>query len=193
MVALLAQMSKEGSPPEGSAGLEFVFSVLRKHEEALDKVTRRLEDIADAISLVKEPTTRPKVEIETLSVERISDWKEFKERCSTASRVLYEIANTFSVKALMNNRVLKYDEVLMKSDLQFYNIAEKAEGKEVQKHSIKLACGLEFSMRRTESLSTEGEYTQGILVSVDLNKVREWLADQLSVESSKISSGRIVI
>ena len=189
-------MSDHKSPPEGSAALDLVFSVLRKHEESLDKVARRLEDIADAISMVKEPSARPKVQVETVALERIADWKEFKERSSSALKVLYEIGTSFNVRALMpNGRILKYAEVLLKAEVPFYTISGLDEKEEsvLPKRALRLECGLEFSLRRTESLSPEGEYTQGIIVSMDLNKVRDWLADQLGVEASRISSGRIVI
>lgn len=193
----VSSMSDSESPPEGSAGLDLVFSVLRKHEESLDRVARRLGDIADALSMVKEPSARPKVEVKTLAVENIADWKEFKDRSSAAVKVLYEIGISFSVRAIMpNGRILKYSEALLKSEVSFYTISEAGgdkSGGAQQKQVLKLECGLEYALRRTESILPEGEYTQGILVSLDLNKVRDWLADQIGVEASKISSGRVVI
>jgi hypothetical protein len=187
-------MSDNERPSDNTASLDLVFTVLRKHEEALDKVARRLEDIADAISMVKEPAARPKVDVESISIERISDWKEFKERSSSAAKVLYEIGMGFIVRALMpTGRILKYSEHIFKTGLPLYSVGGGDNEDLQQKHTVKLECGLEFFLRRTESITKEGEYTQGILVSVDLNKINEWLADQLSVERSKIASGRVVI
>ena len=81
-------MSDVEDAATGPDSLDLVFSVLKEHEKSLNKVARRLEEISDAFLVRKETSARPEVEVETLSVERMSNWNEFRERSSSAVKVL---------------------------------------------------------------------------------------------------------
>ena len=178
-----------------SASLELVFSVLRKHEEALDKVARRLEDIADAMSMMKRREGGPSVRREGLVIEGVDDWKEFKEKGALAYQVLYEIGTAFTVKALLSDgRLLKYIEPFVKPDTSLYKVEEpREEGKDSGERTLKLKCGLGYSLRRTGSKSSDDEHVEGILIAVDAQKAKEWLGGQLDVDEVKIFSGTVVI
>ncbi len=189
-------MSDNDGSVKGVAGLELVFAVLRKHEEALDKVTRRLEDLVEAVSITKGSGGRPKIEPQNLVVEKIGDWKEFRERAASAGQVLYDIGTSLSIKAVLpNGRLLKYSEPFLRPDPSIYSgTATIGDVKSAQqKQTLKLECGLEYAIRRTESLSAEGEYTQGILIILDQGRLKDWLQTELGVEELRISSGLVVI
>lgn len=177
------------------AGMDLVFSVLRKHEESLDKVTRKLENIVDAITLTRDQKSRPILEGENFSLETILDWKEFKERASSADRILYETSMGFSVRAILpEGQILKYHELFLKPRIPLFKISDIGKTRaDRTEENRRLDCGLDYTVTHTESLSPEGEYTEGFLIALDFNKVKDWLHLQLGVDQSRISAGLVIV
>lgn len=191
-------MSGKYSPYKDAASIDLIFTVLTKHEEALDKVARRLEDIADAIVTAKEPPSRTRVESRSLFVEVLEDWKEFKERSSAATHFFYDVSTAFSIRALLpNGRLLKYVEQFLKTDKAVYRsiAASKLAGSNASHRDriLKLECGLEYSIKFNATNSLQGGLTEGVTISLDAKKVKEWLQSHMDVDETKVSHGVIVI
>ncbi|MBI4258849.1 MAG: hypothetical protein HY619_07825 [Thaumarchaeota archaeon] len=190
-------MTDDYSPQKDArnkALLDLMFTVFTKHEETLDKVTSRLEAAAEAFAMTREPATKEKVKSDSLLVEILDDWSEFRERSSSAAQFLYEVGTSLTVRALLlNGRVLKYTEQFLKPDETVYhNISSESEAVTDQDRKVlKLNCGLEYSLKLAGSPSETG--SEGITVSVDVKRVKQWLQDQMGVDESKVSAGRIVI
>ena len=179
---------------KGLAGMELVFSVLRKHEESLDKVTRKLEDVVDAISMVRDKNTSPKLEPENLGVESVPNWKEFRERATSADQILYQTGMGFSLRAIhQNGQVLKYYEPFLKPGLSLFRISKSTVQGDNTEEVLKLDCGLEYSVTRTQTLTDDEEYTERLSVSLNLKKMKDWLGLQLGVDDDRISPGVVVI
>ncbi len=180
---------------KGLAGMDLVFSVLRKHEESLDKITRKLEAVVDAITMARDQKSHPILEGENFGLETIRDWKEFKERASSAERILYETSMGFSVRAILpEGQILKYHELFLKPGIPLFKISdiENTQADRTEENK-RLDCGLDYTITHTESLSPEGEYTEGFLIALDFKKVKDWLHLQLGVDESRISAGLVVV
>ena len=179
---------------KGLAGMELVFSVLRKHEESLDKVTRKLEDVVDAISMVRDKDTRPKVDAENLAVDSVPTWKEFRERATAADKILYQMDMGFSLRAIhQDGQVLKYYEPFLKPGLSLFQISKSTVTGDKTEEVLKLECGLEYSVTSTQSLTDDEEYTEMISVALNLKKMKDWLCLQLGVDDNRIAAGVVVI
>ncbi|MBI4258845.1 MAG: hypothetical protein HY619_07805 [Thaumarchaeota archaeon] len=178
-----------------SAILDMIFTVLTKHEETLDKVASRLEAAADTAVMAKEPLSKEKIKSRSLLVEILEDWKEFKERSSSASEFLYEVSTFLSIRAVLpSGRLLKYTEQFLKRDETIYRYisSEPLRSQSDQSEKVlRLNCGLEYSLKLAGSQSDTG--SEGITVSVDVKRVKQWLQDQMGVDESKVSAGLIAI
>ncbi len=179
---------------KGLAGMELIFSVLRKHEESLDKVTRKLEDVVDAISMVRDKSASPKVEAENLGVASVPNWKEFRERATSADQILYQTGMGFSLRAIhQNGEVLKYYEPFLKPELALFRISKSTIHGDNTEEILKLECGLEYTITRTQSLTDDEEYTERLSVALNLKKMKDWLCLQLGVDESRIAPGVVLI
>lgn len=179
---------------KGLAGMELIFSVLRKHEESLDKVTGKLEDVVDAISMVRDKNVGPKVDSENLVVDSVPSWKEFRERATSADQILYQTGMGFSLRAIyQNGQVLKYYEPFLKPGLALFQISKSTIHSDDTEEVLKLECGLEYSVTRTQSLTDDEEFTERLSVALNLKKMKEWLCLQLGVDESRIAPGVVVI
>jgi len=156
-------------------------------------------------------------------VESVPNWKEFKDRVTSADSFLYHTGMGFSVRAIHpDGQVMKYYEPFLKPRLSLFQISksdvkgdkswsEKEDKSVTQKITgwsrsqtgaslekdieevLKLECGLKYSVTRTQSVTDDEEYTERLSVVLNLKELREWLGLQLGVDDDRIAPGVVVI
>ncbi|MEM2110819.1 MAG: hypothetical protein QXX08_02955 [Candidatus Bathyarchaeia archaeon] len=105
------------SDSEKMNALDFVISVLREHESALDSLIEKLEDALKRLpSAVEEAPSVEKAKPIVKSNVNITceDWDEFKEASTGAEAVSFRLNNELRLKALLGNIIYNYEESIQR-------------------------------------------------------------------------------
>jgi len=91
------------SDAERINALDFVISVLREHEKALDSIAQKLEEG------LKSFREMPKQAFTLFSCVR---WSQFKEASEGAEAVSFKLDDELEIRALKGNFIYKYKEAI---------------------------------------------------------------------------------
>lgn len=184
--------------------LDMIITVLREHEVNLDRLCRRLDNLVEVMGTKgleeeKEPQPRTKPfegRLGSLNIEYLDSWDEFKEKCKAPDSLLFEInGSSFNVFSIINRSIIKYRENIFnsKSELPYYVENIQKSLTENGFLTTNLKCGLEVPLIMHSSITPEEQLSVEINIRIDVNKVKDWLSEQLKVDKTKIIAGKMNI
>ncbi len=97
------------SDSEKINALDLVITVLKEHEKTLDSLIEKLENALKDFSAVSEKTkaiTSARHNVEILC----EGWNEFREACTGAEAVSFQLDGKLRIKALQGNIIYEYME-----------------------------------------------------------------------------------
>lgn len=182
--------------------IDLIINVLKDHEKTLDELVSKLEEtLAGAVSLpaaaVRTEVRRPRVSVV------VRRWAEFRERCTEADIVAFDIEDKqFRVSAVKGGVLFSYQEEMPDMEIRFREKEEKAviEGIDISSPGLvptvlrgQLRCGLEVSVKGTELKLPNGGAVYKVIYDIEADTATAWLAGQLQVEKRKVLQGKIQI
>ena len=193
-------LSSDSGYREKVDALDLIIQVLRDHEKTLDELIGRLEEVFERFSTGREAEHVEK--FPAIRVE-ISNWKEFRSKCSGASMVAFEKdERVLSIFAVKEGVVHTYSEALPVMNVRVKKSEEQYVVNGVSADSLhdiwsafkmRLRCGLEGYVKGSEVRLQEGTHLLIITYDVDAEEARQWLSKELNVDKKKIVQGKITI
>lgn len=178
--------------------IDLLIGLLRDHEKKLDEISYRLEKLADSHeshSPIEEPSITPKISGINVIVN-VSKWLDFIKLCRGSDIVAVKILdNSIQISSIMGSILFVYEEQIPSLSLQrrkdgstHVNILDLANIQTAL--SGKLKCGLTLETDSFDSI-VEGNNVIIIRYSVSAETTKNWLADQLDIDKSRIIEGEL--
>lgn len=189
--------------------LDLIINALKDHEKRLDDISHKLERVFKEVKTRE--TRQVRVDEEEKRVEApppqrkplviCKKWSEFKERCSNAEMVAFEVEeNRFQVYALVSGDIFQYAEELPSKRIK---VQEEQSSFSIDKASLKnidlfqflidgrLQCTLGLKVNISRSQATENEYLFELSYDLSADEVKAFLSRELGASKDKIVEGRI--
>lgn len=187
--------------------IDLIINVLREHEKKLDELVSRLEE-ANVAKTQEEAGEKEKPRMRTPSqrvaaAAELRSWTEFKERCSGARLVAFEVdGDCFKVSALAGGLIYTYVEEVPHMEIRYSEVEGKARITNIDMGNIdqlpatlrgRLDCGLKLDRRTMEANLPDGEKLQKVIYNIDPGVARSWIAFQLGVEEGSVVQGELSV
>jgi len=183
--------------------IDLIINVLKDHEKRMDELISRLEVTQTPNRALPYRDYRQSSLSRAIVTIEISKWQDFREKCTTASLITYEIINMgFYVFALVNGIVYNYFEEIPEMEIKYNKKEDKVQIESIDISTAdlmqvalrgKLDCGLELSKREYNIEINNEVSMRKISYTIDSNTVKEWLAYQIGIDEKQIIQGKIKI
>jgi hypothetical protein len=179
--------------------IDLIINVLREHEKSLDALVAKLEEILTSERPIPLPSTAPGPSANRVKVF-LRNWSEFRDRCTEASLVAYDLAgDRFQVSALKDETLYFYSETVPDIAINLEKEGDRTLVKGVEVRSLdrgllfdgRLRCGLTLATTRAEFELPSGTIVQKIRYDIQQDEARSWLSKQLKVNKNSIMQGRL--
>jgi len=178
--------------------IDLLISLLRDHEKKLDEISYRLEKLADSqesLSPIEEPGITSRISGINFTAE-VSKWLDFSKLCRGSEIVAIKILETsLRISSIIGSILFVYEEQIPSVTLNrrndgstHMNILDLANIQTAL--SGKLKCGLTLETASFDSI-LEGKNVSIIRYSVSIETAKNWLADQLNIDTSRIIEGEL--
>jgi hypothetical protein len=196
--------------------LDLIINVLKEHEENLDKLADKFENVLNKLFSVENKIsnlnetfaqflfskrTNSKYSNQVTLTE-CKGWTEFKDRSAGAHTVAFEVEeNVFTVNSSLGDVVYRYSEFLPELKIQ----VEEGHKQYVVKKMVfdspgdlypiferQLKCGLEIFVKGSRSNLSDKERLLHLTYHVDPILAKHWLSDELNVPEENIIEGKLL-
>jgi len=182
--------------------IDLIINVLKDHEKTLDGLVAKLEEVLAGAAPIPVAAVKAEVRKPTVSVV-LREWTEFRERCSEANLIAFEIEDKqFKVSAVKDSVLYSYQEEMPDMEIRFREKEEKTviEGIDISSTELvptvlrgELDCGLDIAVKGVEVKLPDGLSVYKIIYDIGAEEAKNWLAKQLKAEKSNIMQGKIQI
>ncbi|MEM2875972.1 MAG: hypothetical protein QXL67_03345 [Candidatus Bathyarchaeia archaeon] len=181
--------------------LDFIINVLKEHEKRLDSLAENLTRIVEELkstrtvdALQKPVETRPKIQV------LFNDWLDFKEKSRNSDLIVFDLdERNLRFNSVSGSSIYQYSEFIEEIRLL---LDREGENYRVKRGDIKafleklgqkkFKCGVEAST--IVKLVSLEENVDALVFKFypDVNKLRDWLAEELNLPRENIIHGRLV-
>ena len=183
--------------------IDLIINVLKDHEKRMDELISRLEVTQGSEPVIRYEHIQQPLRQGPVITAVISQWSEFKEKCTSASLVAFnEVDKRFMVQAMCNGILFTYSEEIPDMEIKYKKGQGQASiaGIDISRSELmqvalggKLECGLGLIKQETDIELLNGDSVRKVSYNIDSGVTKSWIAYQLGVEDRTILQGSLRI
>ena len=195
--------------------LDLIINVLKEHEENLDKLADKFENVLDKLFSVENKISNlnetfaqflfskrtDSKYLKQATLTECEEWTEFRDRSAGVHKVAFEVEeNVFTVNSSLGDVVYRYSEFLPELKVQ----VEEGDTEYVIKKMVfdslgdlfpiferQLKCGLEIYVKGSRFNLSDNERLLHLTYHVDPIMAKHWLSEELNIPEENIIEGKL--